>query len=245
MKKEYSMSHPNFLEDEFSNEWHMSRNERYAFIKLLEIIKPKVAIEIGCFKGGSLEVLSRYCEKVYSFDIDPEVKTNFDSRFENVEFHIGKSEDLVPKALKEIDERNEQLQFVLIDGDHTYKGVQNDIKSFLNYTPKNSIHIIFHDSFNPICRKAILGLNYNNYKNVHYIELDFISGVFLKNEKLYREMWGGLALMVLEKQEREETLKINQSQKILFDTVYWRSIHPLRDNLLFLKPFVKKILKKN
>ncbi len=38
---------PNFLEEEFPLEWHMSRNERYAFIKLLEKVKPKVSIEIG------------------------------------------------------------------------------------------------------------------------------------------------------------------------------------------------------
>jgi hypothetical protein len=244
MEKKYSTSYPNFLEDEYSNQSQMGRNERYAFIKLLEIIKPKVAIEIGCFKGGSLEVMSKYCEKVYSFDINPEVKSNFENNFKNVEFHIGKSEDLVPKVLKKIDSLNETLEFVLIDGDHSFKGVQKDILSFLNYTPKNRIYIIFHDSFNPICRKAIVNLNYNHYLHIIYLELDFISGVFLTNEKLFREMWGGLALMILDEGKRKEKLIINQCQKMLFENIYWKSIHPLKDNLIFLKPLIKKYLMK-
>lgn len=235
------ISHPNFLEDEFQCEWHMSRNERYAFIKLLEKIKPETAIEIGCFKGGSLEVLSRYCKKVYSFDIDPEVKTNFENKFENVEFHIGKSEVLVPEVLKKIDAKNEKLQFVLIDGDHSYKGVQKDILSFLKYTPRNTIYVVFHDSFNPICRKAILDIDYNNYPYVRYLELDFISGLFLSNKKIFREMWGGLALMILESDKRNGKLKISQCQKILFNNIYWKSIHPIRDKLLFLKPILEKL----
>ena len=93
---------PNFLEDEFHLEWHMSRNERYAFIKLLEKIKPKVAIEIGCFKGGSLEVLSKYCEKVYSVDIDPNVKKSLEGKFKNTEIHIGDSSEIVPNILKKL-----------------------------------------------------------------------------------------------------------------------------------------------
>ncbi|ARN78515.1 hypothetical protein BST97_11245 [Nonlabens spongiae] len=239
------ISHPNFLEDEFSYEWHMSRNERYAFIKLLEKIKPKTAIEIGCFKGGSLEVLSKYCEKVYSFDIMPSVKKNLDAAFPNVEIMIGDSAKLVPDVIKKIDQDpEEQLEFVLIDGDHSYKGVQRDIRAVLEHKIKNRVFVVFHDSFNPICRKAILNINYDEYPHVQYVELDYISGLFLKSEKIYREMWGGLALMVLDKKPRQGKLKVSQCQKLMFDAIYWRSIHPVRDNLLFLKPLMKKMLKR-
>ncbi len=140
---------PNFMEDDFSMEWHMSRNERYAFVKLLEKIKPKVSIEIGCFKGGSLEVLSKYSKKVYSIDIDSSVKEIIDGKFKNVDLRIGNSSEIIPNILKEIDENKEELEFVLIDGEHTYSGVKNDIKHFLKYKPKSTIYIIFHDSFNP------------------------------------------------------------------------------------------------
>lgn len=236
------ISFPNFIEDEFSLEWHMSRNERYAFIKLLEKIKPKVALEIGCFKGGSLEVLSKYCDKVYSIDIDPEVKESLNGKFSNTEIHIGKSSDLVPKILEKIDQNNEVLEFVLIDGEHTYKAVKKDISHFLKLKPKSQLFIIFHDSFNPICRKAIRDVNYNESTYVHYVEVDFISGVFNPGN-LFRQMWGGLALVVMKPEKRESVIKVNECQKKLFRSIYWQSIHPITDRLQFLKPLYKKFKK--
>ncbi len=238
MFKNKDIGFPNFLEDEFKLEWHMSRNERYAFIKLLEKIKPKVAIEIGCFKGGSLEVLSRYSEKVYSIDIDPKVKEILGDKFDNVEIHIGDSNDLVPQILDKIDKNNENLEFVLIDGEHTYKAVKRDISNFLGFIPKKTIFIVFHDSFNPICRKAIRKANYNDSPYVHYVEVDFISGVFNPG-KLFRQMWGGLALVVMKPEKRNDRIVINECQKKLYNSVYWQSVHVVTDRVQFLKPYFK------
>lgn len=243
MFKNKDIGFPNFLEDEFSLEWHMSRNERYAFIKLLEKIKPKVAIEIGCFKGGSLEVLSKNAEKVYSIDIDPIVKDRLKGKFKNAEIHIGTSQNLIPEILKNIDKNNEKLEFVLIDGEHTKKGVKNDITHFLNYKPKNTIHIVFHDSFNPSCRKGILEADYNASPYVHYVETDFVSGVFSPG-KLYRQMWGGLAMVVLKPEKRIGPIEISQCQKKMYNSIYWQSSHIITDRLKFLKPVFKKIKSK-
>lgn len=231
---------PNFLEDEFELEWHMSRNERYAFIKLLEKVKPKVAIEIGCFKGGSLEVLSKYSKKVYSIDIDPKVKENLDGKFDNVEINIGNSSTQVPKVLEKIDANDEELEFVLIDGEHTYSAVKQDINNFLKYKPKTTIFVVFHDSFNPKCRKGILEADYNSCPYVHYVEVDFISGIFSPG-KLFRQMWGGLALVILKPEKRNKEIKVSQCQKRLFNSIYWQSTHVITDKAQFLKPFFKKI----
>lgn len=239
MIKEQNISFPNFLEDDFTLEWHMSRNERYAFIKLLEKTRPKVAIEIGCFKGGSLEVLSKYADKVYSIDINPEVKEKLDGKFSNVDIRIGNSSEVIPQILKEIEEKGEVLEFVLIDGEHTVKGVKNDMTHFLQIQPKSNIHIVFHDSFNPICRRGMKKADYTSSPHVHYVELDFISGVFNPG-KLYRQMWGGLALVLLKPEKRVGGVKINECQRKIFNTVYWKSVHPVRDKLMFLKPLIKK-----
>lgn len=243
MFKKKDISFPNFFEDTFELEWHMSRNERYAFIKLLEKVRPKVAIEIGCFKGGSLEVLSTYCEKVYSIDIDPEVAKRVGGKFENTEIHIGKSSDLIPKILKQIDDNNEALEFVLIDGEHSVGGVKSDITQFLKYKPKKPVFIVFHDSFNPLCRKGIKQTDYKNAPYVHYVELDFISGVFNPG-KLYRQMWGGLALVLLKPQKRKGTITINACQNKLYRAIYWQSVHLFTDRLQFLKPYIKKMLRR-
>lgn len=239
MNDNQNISFPNFLEDEFKLEWHMSRNERYAFIKLLEKTRPKVAIEIGCFKGGSLEVISKFADKVYSIDINPDVKKKLDGKFDNVDIRIGESSQIVPQILKEIEEKGEILEFVLIDGEHTVNGVKNDISHFLKLKPKSDVHIIFHDSFNPICRKGMKKADYNSSPYVHYVELDFISGVFNPG-KLYRQMWGGLGLVLLKKEKRKKAIKINECQKKIFKTVYWKSVHPIRDRLMFLKPLIKR-----
>jgi len=243
MFKVKDIGFPNFLEDEYSLEWHMSRNERYAFIKLLEKIRPKVAIEIGCFKGGSLEVLSKFSGKVYSIDIDYKVKEDLDGKFENAEIHIGDSAIVVPEILEKIDRNNEELEFVLIDGEHTYKGVKQDITHFLKYTPQKTLFIIFHDSFNPICRKGIRKADYNASEYVHYVEIDFISGIFNPG-KLFRQMWGGLALVVMKPEKRKEGIEINECQKKLYNSIYWQSVHVITDRVQFLKPYIKLLKNK-
>ena len=74
--KIYDISKPFFSNFSISPsiEWQMSRAEKYCLINLLENLKPEYSIEIGTYKGGSLQVLSKYSKKVYSIDIDSEPK---------------------------------------------------------------------------------------------------------------------------------------------------------------------------
>lgn len=156
----HDINTPSFLEDEFSLEWLMSRNERYCLVSLLGKIRPKVAIEVGVRTGGSLQVLSKYCEKVYALDIDPDVENHLKDHFSNVEFITGDSRVTVPQVLKQIQKNNESLEFAIIDGDHSALGVNADIENLLNYVPTTSLSIILHDSFNPTCRRGMLAVDY-------------------------------------------------------------------------------------
>jgi hypothetical protein len=61
----------------------MSRSEKYCLIELLKTIEPDVSIEIGTYKGGSLQVLSQFSKQVYSLDISPEPKKNLKSKLAN------------------------------------------------------------------------------------------------------------------------------------------------------------------
>jgi hypothetical protein len=221
-----SLGNPFFAEADFPLEWHMTRNEKYCFIKLLEMAKPKVAIEIGSLKGGSLQVLSRYCQQVYSIDIDPGVEERLKGKFDNVEFITAHSHQAIPKLLARI--APEDLGFVLIDGDHSYDGVRADINLFLGLVPPRPLFIVFHDSFNPECRRGIKAANYHQSSHVHYVEIDFISGVF-NPHSLSRQMWGGLALVVMLPEKRTDNLTIHEGQKKLFDALYFQSAHFLPD----------------
>lgn len=233
---------PSFTEDEFAIDWSMTRNERYCFIQLLQKIKPKIAIEIGTFNGGSLQVISKYAEKVYAIDTDASVKERLGSKFKNVEFLIGDSKTIAPQLIQTLQENNDPLEFVLIDGDHSTNGVYQDIKNILNYKPKTSLHIILHDSFNPTCRKGMKLYDYNKNENVHYVELDFTTGIF-SPEGLKRQMWGGFAMVLMLAEKRTAPLKINESQKKLHNLIYLQSFHLVNNLFWFLKPlfnFLKK-----
>lgn len=226
---------PFYLEEEFPLSWSMSRNERYCLIQLLQKIQPDVAIEIGTYNGGSLQVLSKFAKKVYAIDNDPSVKERLAPTFDNVEFLIGDSKTIIPKLIEDIQLRKEQLEFILIDGDHSAEGVYNDIKNILTYIPKTQTHILLHDSFNPECRKGMKRYKYAENKHVHYVELDYITGAY-HHDGLYREMWGGFAHIGLSAKERQHALQVHESQKKLYTTTYLHSIHFIKNSFRFLKP---------
>lgn len=228
---------PFFLEEQYPISWSMSRTEKYAFIQLLEILKPDNAIEIGCYRGGSLQVLQKYCRKVYSIDIDDSARDQKTNVFTNVDYLIGKSQSIVPQLIEKLNNDNQNLDFVLIDGDHSYTGVKNDFNLFLNHIPKKPLFLVFHDSFNPICRKGIKAASFEKSEHIHYIDLDFVSGTFPSDHK--KQMWGGLALAVLLPEKREKKFIIHESQKKLYQAAFRNSSHFWKESLKNLIGFYK------
>ncbi|BAO74370.1 class I SAM-dependent methyltransferase [Winogradskyella sp. PG-2] len=222
--------------------WSMSRAEQATLIQLLQTIKPKTAIEIGTYNGGSLQVISEFSDKVYAVDLTPSYRDKRCDNLTNVEYLIGDSKTVVPKLVDVINKNDEIVEFVLIDGDHSSKGVLEDITNVLKLIPKQLITIILHDSFNPACREGISLYNYNSNPFVHYVELDFVTGAF-NHDGLYREMWGGFACIEMQTKERETSVTISSYQEKLFKVTYYKSIHFYRKFFWFLKP-IYRIFKK-
>lgn len=219
---------PTFVFDNLPLHWQMTRAEKFAFASIVDVANADVAIEIGTYKGGSLQVLSSKVKKVYSLDISPTCEETLGSHFNNVEFLTGDSSSLLPSLLDQIRKANESLGFVLIDGDHSTEGVRADINRVLKYVPTRPLYIIFHDSFNPDCRQGILSADWQECPYVHFVETDFIPGVFHYepfDTAQPRSMWGGLALALLLPEKRSEELIVHQSQRGLFDTVLSNSCH--------------------
>jgi hypothetical protein len=177
--------------------WMMSPAEQAAMLFFLEHLRPKVAIEIGTRFGGSLQVLAKYCERVYSLDIDPEVPRRLEGRYSNVEYLIGPSDETLPPLIDRLQRDGAELSFALVDGDHSTNGVRKDIDNLLRFRPKSSFYIIMHDSFMPECRAGLKQANWAANPHIHAVELDFVSGVINPAPKYRNTRCGGLALGIL------------------------------------------------
>lgn len=148
---------PSFLRfHDFPLHWQMAEPEKAALLQLLDVARPEVALEIGTYHGGSLQVLANRAAKVYSIDIDPTVAQKLRPRFANVDFRTGPSGALLPDILGQITARAENLGLVLVDGDHSRLGVRRDVDLLLQYVPRRSLFVVCHDSFNPDCRRGLL-----------------------------------------------------------------------------------------
>jgi hypothetical protein len=145
-----------------------------------------------------------------------------------MEFLTGDSTQILPSLLAKMEEKNESLGFVLIDGDHSTEGVRSDINAVLRYKPIRPLYIVFHDSFHPQCREGILGASWQQCPYIHYVEVDYIPGVYhyeAFDTAPPRSMYGGLSLALMLPEKRTGELIIHQSQKGLFDTVFRHSCH--------------------
>lgn len=202
----------------------MTRIEKIAFHTLIKKIAPKNALEIGTYKGGSLQILSEFSEHVYSMDITDEPKKNLSHLYTNVDFIVGDSKKYLPDFLTNLQKEGKGLDFILIDGDHSASGVRTDINNILKYyVPQSELFIICHDSFNPGCRRGIVEAEWADCPYVDMVEVDFVPGVYhyeAFDTAEARSMWGGFALARLMPEKRQEPLTVHQSQQGLFNAVY-------------------------
>jgi hypothetical protein len=178
-----------------------------------------------------LQVLSRFSESVISVDIDPGPGIRLGGKFPNVEFRSGDSAWVLPDLVRQLNEQNSPIGFVLIDGDHRGEGVRRDIEALLELQPQQQVVLMLHDSFNPGCRKGMRTANWAKSPFVSYVELDFIPGVYhhsAHDAADPRTMWGGFACAVMLPQARSGELAIRESQRALFDAVFAVSAHTRR-----------------
>ncbi|HBE70963.1 MAG TPA: hypothetical protein DDW52_22685 [Planctomycetaceae bacterium] len=234
---------PSFVHDGLPFHWQMTRAEKFAFVGLVESIKPEVAIEIGTYKGGSLQILAPNARKVYSLDVSPEPRELLQGRFGNVEFLVGPSSELVPQVLAQVERAAESLEFVLIDGDHSKDGVISDIEAVLKFVPKKPLTVVFHDSFHPPCREGILQANWHASPYVHFVEVDFVPGVFHQKQfdtAAAGSMYGGLAVARLLPTPRQHDLKLHCSQQGLYEITYSHSCYQPQEETLVEQPLKAK-----
>ena len=202
--------------DQGSFPWQMTRVERLGLRHLLQTIKPRLALEIGTDKGGSLEAILQYAERAISIDINAQNQSLLQQKpeFNNAEFITGNSAEILPTLIDFINKSDVHANFILIDGDHSTQGCQNDIELILEIIPKSLTCIVMHDSFMPSCRTAMGNVNWSRCEYVHYVEFDYVQGAFIGSlDNGGFKMVGGLAVVLLKPVKRIGNLPIYQSHR--------------------------------
>ena len=200
---------------DYVNDWIMQHEERLALVFLLSKIRPVCAIEIGTANGGSLSVISRFSQKVYTLDVDPTCSQRLGGQFPNVEFITGKSQNTLKPLLQHLKEAGARLEFVLIDGDHTGNGVRQDIEHLLSFQPTRPLFVVMHDSFMPAVRRGILEASWETNLYVHFVEVDFLSGRIEPDNK----MTCGFALAIMLPYQRTGKVLTHTDRELLYRKV--------------------------
>jgi O-methyltransferase len=173
----------------------MVPGERAALEGLLSHLRPQLAIEIGSAEGGSLRRLAQHCAEVHSFDLEraPTVP-----ELPGVEFHTGDSHALLPDALAAFERDGQNVDFVLVDGDHTAAGVRRDLEDLLASGAVRNTVILAHDASNDDVRAGLEQVDYRAHPRVAFVDLDFVPGHLSSAGPFANQLWGGFAIVVVD-----------------------------------------------
>lgn len=174
----------------------MTFGERAALEGILSQLRPDLAVEIGTAEGGSLQRLAGHSGHVHSFDLvrpDPAVE-----EIENVTFHTGDSHVLLRQLLGELAATGQNVDFALVDGDHTADGVEIDMRDLIGSPAVRRTVILAHDTMNEQVREGLQRIDYPAEPKVTFADLDFISGHLSQGGNFHHQLWGGLGLVVVD-----------------------------------------------
>jgi hypothetical protein len=175
--------------------WQMTFGERAALEGLLSQLRPQLAIELGTAEGGSLRCLSRHSDWVHSFDL---VRCPIAYELDNVTPHVGDSHELLPNVLAQLAHEGRNVDFVLVDGDHTADGVERDVRDLLSSNAIRRTLIVVHDTMNDEVRAGLMRIDYAADPKIIHEELELIGGHLSFGGSFHHELWGGLGLIVVD-----------------------------------------------
>jgi hypothetical protein len=174
--------------------WQMSRGERAAVEGVLTQLEPSLAIEIGSMEGACLRHIAAHAGEVHSFDLNPPTLAVPD----NVTLHTGNSHELLPAFLAGLEEQGRNVDFAIVDGDHTARGVRRDIEDLLDSRAVAHTVILIHDTANEEVRHGVDSVRFAAWPKVAHVELDWIPGRIFAEPGLRNELWFGLGLVLVD-----------------------------------------------
>ena len=179
---------------------------KYEIIKLLEILKdlnPKIILEIGTAGGGTLYLFTRIIDPeatIISLDLPggffgggySEWKIPLYQSFtkKGQEIKLLRADSHNPKTFKLVKTvlADKKVDFLFIDGDHTYEGVKRDFNMYSSLVKAGGI-IAFHDIVEHDLRSSCkVNKFWNELKN-DYEYLEIIEDI--------KQKWAGIGVIYL------------------------------------------------
>ncbi len=174
--------------------WQMSRGERAAVEGVLAALRPRLAIEIGSMEGACLRRIAAHAQEAHSFDLNPPSLPAND----NVILHTGDSHELLAPFLDELTQQERNVDFVIVDGDHTPEGVRQDLEDLLDSPALARTVILIHDTANERVRRGLDAVRFAAWPKVAHVELDWVPGQLFAEPKLRNELWYGIGLVIVD-----------------------------------------------
>jgi len=130
-------------------------------LRILRELKPRRVLEIGTERGGTLFLFTYVADEnatIISIDLPPgkyrfgfsypywKEKVYKSFGFYNQKIHLIRGDSHDPKTLEKVKRilGGEKLDFLFIDGDHTYEGVRRDFEMYSPLVRRGGI-VAFHD----------------------------------------------------------------------------------------------------
>ena len=109
-------------------------------LKIVQHVNPKMAVEIGTYRGLTSAIIASVCDKVHTYDIEHRKDTEFIWNLfgvrDRIFYHVVKD-----NFVKKHDLIDKEFDFAYIDGDHTIPGVELDFE-----ITKKCGHVLFDDA---------------------------------------------------------------------------------------------------
>jgi Methyltransferase domain len=186
-------------------EWIMSLGERAALVGILSQVKPTLALEIGVGAGGSLRRLAAYSDEVHEIDIKDPLPPLME--LGNVHWHTGDSHEVLPQLLATFAEQGRNIDFALIDGDHSSEAARRDMENLLDSPATSRTVILAHDTMNEDVRSGLEQIAWDRISKVSYVDLDFVPGYMFRGPGWRYQLWGGFGLIIVDEAHSGNTLR--------------------------------------
>ena len=138
--------------------------------------------------------IAEFAEEVHSFDVEPPSL----EPPPNATIHTGDSHELLPAYLAELAEAGRNVDFALVDVDHTALGIRADVGAMLNSPSVSNSVLLIHDTANEEVRRGLDAIHFEAFPKVAYVDLDFVPGHVCQMPELRNEIWYGLGLVVID-----------------------------------------------